>query len=185
MKSMTPRQWKLYRLIRDNTLNNNPPLTQKEICDAFPYDFIYNERPNDKCPMIWQDVDFINSRYEVEKIIVVDRFTYRLGTKTECEDYANKLLVGAVKKFRRYWAVNKKMEMDGQGKLVSAQDKIIDEKSQARAFTEAFVDYALNYTEEDEIEVEEPQEAETTQVQEPERDERVIQYDLWGNQVIK
>ncbi|NCA96482.1 MAG: hypothetical protein EOM74_05825, partial [Methanomicrobia archaeon] len=100
-KSMTPRMWKLYNLIKDRTLYSGIALTQKDICDNLPNDFIYNDRPNDKCPAIWEDVDFINQSYEVEKIIVVDKFTYRIGSRQEAEDYGNKLFIGAVKKFKR------------------------------------------------------------------------------------
>lgn len=178
MQSMTPRQWKLYCLIRDS---KNPPLTQHDICMALPNDYIYHERNNDCCPLIWQDVDFINGTYEVEKIIVVDRFTYRLGTKAECQDYADKLQIGALKKLKRYWAVVNKMEMDGQGKLVSAHDKIIDEKSRARHFVESFVSKALNDTEDEPNNAPEPQEP---PIQAKAEDEKIQRYDIWGNKTL-
>ncbi len=134
---MTSRQWRLYDFIKQETIKGNT-LTQKDICDNIS-EYVYNERPNDKCPMIWSDVDFINHSLEVEKIIVVDKFTYRIGTRDEAKAYAEKLLIGAVKKFKRYWSVENKIRKDGQGKLISNQDKPIDNTSKARDFVEAFL----------------------------------------------
>ncbi len=134
---MTSRQWRLYDFIKERTIQGDT-LTQKDICDNLT-EYVYNDRPNDKCPMIWRDVDFINHSLEVEKIIVVDKFTYRIGTREESEAYAEKLLIGAVKKFKRYWSVYNKIRKDGQGKLISNQNRPIDEKSRARDFVEAFI----------------------------------------------
>lgn len=141
-EKMTTRMWRLYDLIKANTTLGKEPLTQKQICDVLPEYYHYSERTGatDKCTMIWSDVNFINTHDEVEKIIVCDKFTYRIGTKEESEKYMGAFMRKALLALKRYWNIKNKIDADGQGKLISDQDKPIDENSQARAFVEAFLE---------------------------------------------
>lgn len=176
---MNDRQWRLFDLITLSHEQGIERLTQKDICELLPSYYAYNERPNDKCPLIWEDVDFINKSLEVDKIIVVDKFTYRFGSKSECEDYGNKLLIGALKKLKRAWAVIDKVKRDGQGKLLSNQNNPIDDKSRAKRYIETFIDNHIDEIMDDE---EKPSDPKPT---EPIQDERYEQLDLMGFPILK
>lgn len=129
--------WELYRLIKDK-----PNISIKEICNAMPKYYYYKESEHNftNCPAIYEDVDYIMNSPEVEKIIIKDEGKFRLGTEEECIEYARKLFIRGTRIMAKYGAIAKRISKDGQGKLISAQNKIIDESSDARPFVEAFIE---------------------------------------------
>lgn len=145
MEKMNNRQWAAYNLIKSRS-EMGQSVSQREICDNYSIDYHFDgyswakgSNTHDKCLKVWQDVHFINASSEVEKIIVMDKFTYRLATEEEAREYFAKLQERAVKAFVRASNVRRKIKADGQGKLVSCQGNEIDEESKARRFVEAFM----------------------------------------------
>jgi hypothetical protein len=153
-KPLTPRQWNLYRHIkfctetgRFNSQTNSYDhfANQESICKSWGTNihedgFVYlaDSKHGDHCRSIWNDIQAINASPEVEKIIVVDNYTYRLGTDEECQRYFLWLKHKAVVLLKRAYIVYGKMSKDGQGKLISCQDNWIGEDSAARSFVDAF-----------------------------------------------
>ena len=146
MTKLTPRQWATYRFIK-NRSEDGRRATISDLIANYPYSeemedgYKASSNPNahDKCKAVWQDIETLNKSSEIEKIIIIDNFTYRLSNKEESEAYAKKLYDKAVKAMARYARIRRKMNKDGQGKLISCQGNEIDEDSEARAFVEAFV----------------------------------------------
>lgn len=128
--------WKLYKLIKEN-----PGITVKEICRALPEYYQYKESEHNftNCPSIYEDIDYLMSSARIEKIIIKDNGTFRLGTEEECIDYANKIYIKAKKLMAKYGAIKNRISKDGQSKLFSTALKVIDENSQARPFVETYI----------------------------------------------
>lgn len=129
--------WKLYKLIKEN-----PGITVKEICEAMPEYYSYKESEHNftNCPAIYEDIDYLMSSSRIEKIIIKDNGSFRLGTEEESIDYANKLYARAKKLMAKYGAISKRISKDGQGKLLGTSMHPIDDSSQAREYVEAFVE---------------------------------------------
>lgn len=173
--ALTSKHWRLFDLLTKASEQGTPQLTQKDICDALPDHFTYDSRENvhDHCNALWEIVNDINHSLEVDKIIVVDKLTYRFGTKEECQEYADKLLTHGLKKLKRAWAVKYKIKMDGQGKLLSNQDNPIDDESKAKLSFEAFIQKHIN---------EITDAYEQCESNEPKKQHQ--QYDIWGNPIL-
>lgn len=138
---LTPRQHALYRLIKHNSMEELRKTTQKEICEQLKdYGYVYNESVtcHDRCSIIWSDINAINNSFEKEKLIISDNFTYWIGNKEENEEYLDKLWEKLSPRLYRYWTYKRKIERDGQGKLLSVFGNPIDENSKAREFVESF-----------------------------------------------
>lgn len=142
---LTTRQWTLYRLIKANS-EQGKWTSQDEVLSLLnennlPVGYKKSEGGHDKCTTIWQDIDTINFSPEIEKIIIKDGLkNYKLATTpVEAMEYASKFMLKGLKALKRYWTIADKVKSDGQGKLISTQDKVIDDNSRARAFVEAFI----------------------------------------------
>ncbi|MGN0960997.1 MAG: hypothetical protein ACI4PF_02215 [Christensenellales bacterium] len=143
---LNTRQWNTYNLIKSNTLKGEIT-TQKDIIKNYPIEehkdgYKYSPRKNtsDVCSDIWKDIEIINFSSEIEKIVVVHKYTYKLAeNKEEANKYYLKLLSNACKKLRRAYVVLDKINENGQGKLLSTKDKPIDDNSSARDYCEAFI----------------------------------------------
>lgn len=137
-KLLTPEEWKLYRIIKANSLMGKKT-TQKEICNLM--DYKYNDDPiaHDPCPRIWTMITHLNLSGEIEKIIITHEFTYWLGGEEETKVFLDKLWQDIEPRLFRYWTYLRKIKKNGQGKLISAQSKPIDEDSEAREFVESFL----------------------------------------------
>ena len=136
---LTPRQWRLYNLLKENT---HRYMTQREICDALPKDYEYKERPNttDRCSMLWKDVYAINTvNGRLEKTIATNKYRYKLQTKEEADATLRKLKNKGLKYLAYYSTMLRKATLDGQGKLLSNDLQPIDSESTAREFYESFV----------------------------------------------
>lgn len=145
-QKLTPRQWATYNLIK-NASSWGDRVTIKDIIDNYPecpshkdgYKASKVLKPHDPCSAVWGDITAINASPEVEKIIIIDNFTYRLATAEEAEAYYVELREKAMRALVRAYNVKEKMRKDGQGKLISCQDEPINNASMARRFVEAFV----------------------------------------------
>lgn len=136
--------WKLYNLIKAN-----PGITVKEICEAMPEYYSYKESEHNftNCPAIYEDIDYLMSSARIEKIIIKDNGTFRLGTEEECIEYANKIFLKAKKLMAKYGVIARRIPKDKQGKLFGTNLQPIDENSQARPFVETFIDKESDYGE--------------------------------------
>lgn len=117
---MTNRQQALYELIKSK---NGEKITQNELIKSGLYSRV-DATSHDACPSIWKDVNKINNDTTVEYIIIIDNFTYRIGTKQECEEYASKFKDKALKAFNRYWNLTKKINKNGQGNVFDKEQFI-------------------------------------------------------------
>ena len=145
-KRLNPRQWATYRFIKDLSEMGKEATQfaiylnyQKNLHDD-GYVWKDNPKHGDHCRSIISDVNAINASPEVEKIIVVKDYTYKLGNDEDCADYFKYLKGKAMRLFKRAYLILGKMSADGQGKLISDQDKMIGDNSAARPFVEAFME---------------------------------------------
>jgi len=135
---LTPRQWALYRLIKERSefgLRTTQELAAKSI-----EGYVWNndEICHDHCPAIWSDINAINNS-NLDKLIISDNFVYWIGSKEETEEYLDKLWNALEPRLNRYWKFLKKIKRDGQGQLLSRSGNPITEESSARDFIEAFI----------------------------------------------
>ena len=137
-KLLTPEEWELYRIIRENSYMGKKT-TQKEICDRLGLNYNNDPKAHDHCPKVWTMISHLNLSAEIEKVIITHEFTYWLGGEEETKVFIDKLWNDLEPRLVRYWAYLKKIKKNGQGKLLSSQLKPIDEDSQAREFVESFL----------------------------------------------
>lgn len=141
---LNTRQWTTYNLISRNT-HAGHKTTIGEIIGHYPitdYEDGYTfakKSSHDPCKMVWKDIITINASSEIEKIIIIDNFTYRLATEEEAKAYYERLRLKALKAMARAYCVKMKIKADGQGKLISCHGDPIDDESKARRFVEAFM----------------------------------------------
>ena len=142
-KKLTPRQWATYNLIK-NASSRGESATIEQIIANYPESaykdgYRRSERAShDPCKSVWHDIVALNASSEIEKIIIIDNFTYRLATEEEAEAYYQTLKDKALRAFNRAYNIRRKIRKDGQGKLISCQGAIIVQDSTARRFVEAF-----------------------------------------------
>ena len=148
-KSLTPRQWELYRLIYHNSMVEYRKTGQKEICDKIS-DYNYSESNNtsDHCTAIWTDVTANNLSVEHEKVIITKNYEYWIGSKEEEQEFVNDLWSQLLPRVKRYWFYLNKTKLNGQGKIISDQNEPITEDSQAREFIESFNPFNISKGEE-------------------------------------
>lgn len=68
--------------------NSNRWVSQKEICEKIE-GYRYTERKNDKAPSIRQDMLIINSTPEFSKIVICNKYQFKIATLEEYKDYRN------------------------------------------------------------------------------------------------
>ena len=143
---LTPRQWATYNLIK-NASSEGGSVSIEQIIASYSasdhkdgYIASRGAKTHDPCSAVWCDITAINASSEVEKIIIIDNFTYRLATEQEAWDYYADLQARAIRALIRAHNIKNKIRKDGQGKLISCQGSPIDEESRARRFVEAFAD---------------------------------------------
>lgn len=142
--SLSPRCWALYRLIYNNSIYHHRKTTQREICEKLKdYGYEWNDdiKAHDHCSAVWKDIKDNNESLEHDKIIISKNFEYWIGSKEETKQFLQKLWKDLSPRLSRYWKYLKKVEQDGQGKVLDKNLNPIDENSKARKFYEAFNEY--------------------------------------------
>ena len=152
-RKLTPLEWAVYNTIKETTVNENRTISQKELVEKVNEQFgcailkytqkctnCKNDSKGDHCYALIDLVRAINESEEVEKIIVVKAYSYKLGTIEECEEYYNIAMKRAYHFLKKASTISRKMKRDGQGKLISCQGKEITIDSKAREFVEAYID---------------------------------------------
>ena len=150
-KSLTPRQWWLYRLIKWATLEQDTKLSISQIIDyqnkygqagklTFTdiYNFSESEGNHSNCPEIYKDVDIINESDELDKIICKKNNQFWLGNESECIQFHNKLMHNVCRDSHKAKIIRDKISQDGQGKLITF-DGIPINDTNAREFHESFI----------------------------------------------
>ena len=143
--ALTPRQWALYRLIKQNT-EQGRKTTQREICVVVE-GYEWNEKDgntHDHCVSIWNDLNGakgLNFSPEIQKIVITENFEYWIGDREEVADYLNSLWKELMPRLIRYWKLKAKQKEDGQGQIFSCHGELIDDDSAARGYIEAFLEH--------------------------------------------
>lgn len=138
---LTPRQWALLNLIKQNSFVGKRKTSQKEICDAlkeYGYEWNEDEKCHDHCTAIWNDIKDINLSFDTDKIIIAYRFEYWIGDEEQTRAYIDKLWNDLAPRLSRYWSYYNKVQRNGQGQLLSRKGEPIDENSKARDFIESY-----------------------------------------------
>lgn len=128
MKELTNRQWTTYFYILFRS-EKGERATLEDIVNNYPkslhedgYELSANEKAHDKCFSVWSDVTAINKSLLIDKIVIIDKFTYRIGTKEETEAYCQNLKYKAIRALARLSLMNKKLKRDGQGVFENLED---------------------------------------------------------------
>lgn len=139
--NLTTRQWKTYNLIRDNSLLGRVT-TPREIVDNYScnmykdgYVWTDNPRNHSHCSTIWQDVNDINSEWNIAKILIWDEdYNYKFAeTPEEVKEFCNRIYwKKAMSKLWRHGNLTRKVRRDGQCRF------LFDDKSKAREYWQAF-----------------------------------------------
>lgn len=72
----------------------------------------------------------INNSMEVDKIIIMERYRYRLGTEEEVREYHDKLRRRGIDYLERASIIARKMLQHNQGKTVNNQNNPISESNE-------------------------------------------------------
>lgn len=143
---LTPRQWALYRLIYENSINYQRKTTKREIYETlkdYGYEWNDSETTHDNCSAIWNDVAANNLSFAHDKIIISKNDEYWIGTKEETKEFLNDLWNQLAPRLMRYWFYKEKVKGNGQGKLLSNELNPIDDLSKAREFVESYNPYKV------------------------------------------
>ena len=138
---LTPRQWALLNLIKQNSFVGKRKTSQREICDAlkeYGYEWNDDEKCHDHCTAIWNDIKDINLSCDTDKIIIAYRFEYWIGDEEQTRAFVDKLWNDLAPRLSRYWSYLQKINRNGQGQLLSRKGEPIDENSKARDFIESY-----------------------------------------------
>jgi len=125
---MTYDNYLLLKFISDRT-NSGDKTTVADICDRFPSRFKLNAKESNfsNCPKLYEAVDEINSDTTVHQIIVKDNNNFHLATEEEAKHYCSVIKSRAVKQFKKYWEIQRKINRDGNGDLATiGKDFAID-----------------------------------------------------------
>lgn len=135
--------YQLYSMILDAT-NEGKKITVAEICERMPQFYRLNAKECNysNCPNLYKDIDYIN-RAKFRKIICKDNGGFFIANEKEALIYEKKLMKEALKSFSEYWTIHNKIKDNGQGVIIDANGKVIEEQSHAKHFIESFVDQAV------------------------------------------
>ena len=144
--SLTPRQWALYRLIKENSLTYQRKTSKREIYETlkdYGYEWNDSETTHDHCSAIWNDIVANNLSFAHDKIIISKNDEYWVGNKEETQEFLEDLWKQLAPRLMRYWFYKEKIKGNGQGKLLSNDLIPIDDDSKAREFVERFNPYRI------------------------------------------
>jgi hypothetical protein len=158
-RPMDPLDWAVYRYLYKVTVSEHRAASLQEIVDATQFDLCltddmklwWNEKDRDHCRKMWDVVQHINNSYEVDKQVYIDHYKYGLCTKKESNEYISKLAREGGSRMRRAFQLYMKGLNDGQGKIISDQNKSIPDTKQ-RDYIDGFVDWLLKDTKQEEKE---------------------------------
>lgn len=141
---LTPKQWEVYRLIHHNSFIEHRKTTQREIYEKVSgYEWNDDDKVHDHCVAIWKDIKDNNESMEHDGIIISKNFEYWIGNEEETKQFLKDLWKALEPRLSRYWNYYKKIERNGQGKLLDKNNNPIDDNSKAKRFFECFNAYNI------------------------------------------
>lgn len=116
MENRVKRAYDLYDLLMTEP---NKWFTQEEIVNNCKgYKFYDRSKKMDRCPDIRLDVLFLNAEADIEKIVVISRYRYKIADKKEVDRY----YYGQIKRLKQHAKQLKdleyKMRRDGHGDII-------------------------------------------------------------------
>lgn len=136
-EKLTPRQWRLYELLKD-FYNKNPNgyLTTNDILEALPNDYYYlktemeNGTPLHDCQCQYNirgDINALRNSDQINKIICSSPKGYKIATEREADSWLHRIKNEGIAKLRMYWKNRKSAEANNQLTLVFNYEKGIIE----------------------------------------------------------
>ena len=119
---MTTRQWKLYEFLKDN-YREGYYISKKEICDALPDFYKYDNDTNRHNVEIEHDIRQINDDKDMQKAIVSNRYGYKIGNEQECNEYLQRRFSSIGKSLKSLWGMKKRLEQNGQMRLTFGKER--------------------------------------------------------------
>lgn len=141
-QKMSPQAWRLFDLLTAAE-EYGQPADLKTICEELemPYTAALFQYPSNSPEYrhVWNLVEEINNSLEVDKCVYrAPGYKFRLANKRECIETYVKLRREAIRLHNRADVLKAKMYRNNQGKLLTNQDKPMNDK--AKPFHEAFAE---------------------------------------------
>lgn len=138
---LNTRQWKFYNYLKEQAFEDGDRWVSKWEISVAITDYEYNNSPyaHDECSTMNGDRIVINNSQEVDKLILVDNNCFKIAKLDEAIEMRNDYYNQAMRLLGKMSIIANKIDRDGQGKLISNQNKPIDETSKAREFYETFI----------------------------------------------
>ena len=138
---LNTRQWKFYNYLKEQAFEDGNRWVSKWEISVAITDYEYNNSPyaHDECSTMNGDRLAINNSQEVDKLILVDNNCFKIAKLDEAIEMRNDYYNQAMRLLGKMSIIANKIDRDGQGKLISNQNKPIDETSKAREFYETFI----------------------------------------------
>ena len=138
---LTTRQWQFYNYLKEQAVDNEKKWVDKaELGMMIPlYNLNYDDLSHDICSTMNLDRLTINNSSEVDKLILIKDNRFKIATYEEAREMEQELYNQAMKLLARMGVIGRKINKDGQGKLLSNQIRPIDSESQARPYVETFI----------------------------------------------
>ena len=138
---LNTRQWKFYNYLKEQAFEDGDRWVSKWEISVAITDYEYNNSPyaHDECSTMNGDRLAINNSQEVDKLILVDNNCFKIANLDEAIEMRNDYYNQAMRLLGKMSIIANKIDRDGQGKLISNQNKPIDETSKAREFYETFI----------------------------------------------
>lgn len=138
---LNTRQWKFYNYLKEQAFEDGDRWVSKWEISVAITDYEYNNSPyaHDECSTMNGDRIAINNSQEVDKLILVDNNCFKVAKLDEAIEMRNEYYNQAMRLLGKMSIIANKIDRDGQGKLISNQNKPIDETSKAREFYETFI----------------------------------------------
>lgn len=132
--ALTPRQWKLYELLKENS---HRWLTQLQIQKYLSREYPYDEKEetfHDSTTriMIMLDIKELNNSDVIQKIILSTSHGNKIANEEEYKQWSRRKWISLKKQIARMAWKDKKAKLDGQMKLVFGG-------SMERDYYEAFI----------------------------------------------
>ena len=121
-KKLTTRQWKLYNFLKEN-YEEGRYISKDEICNGLPEYYSINLKETRKCRSIESDVRTINFDDTIQKIIVSNKYGYKIGNEEECKKYIEKRFSRELKNLKLDWLLANKVGMNNQMRLQFANER--------------------------------------------------------------
>ena len=121
-KELTTRQWKLYNFLKEN-YEEGRYISKDEICNGLPEYYNINLKETRKCRSIESDVRAINFNDIIQKIIVSNKYGYKIGNEEECQNYIARRLTRELKNLKLDRLLINKVGLNNQMRLQFANER--------------------------------------------------------------